>query len=137
MMTVHLDQCDTNFNYSHMTCRDCVELPLDVDGIDSSIDTQIPKNPHDLLGHLVVLYNGRNPDIGTLKKDRGDIFSECCAESFEAKFLRYVKEVLFEMVKTALKDTYWGGTTPTALQNEVSTWRQMNYDRDTYVMVNH
>ena len=40
------------------------------------------------------------------------------------------------MVKTAIKYTYLGGTTPTALQNEVSTCRQMYYDRETRVMVN-
>ena len=55
---------------------------------------------------MAALDNGRKPDIDTLKKDRGDIFSECCAEIFKAKFLRYVNEVLFEMVKAALKDTY-------------------------------
>ena len=82
------------------------------------------------------LDNGRNPDIGTLNKYRDDIFSECCAESFKEKFLRYVNEVLFEMVKTALKDTYLGGTTPTALKNEVSTCQKMYYDRETRVMVN-
>ena len=82
------------------------------------------------------LDNGINPDIGTLKKDRGDIFLECCAENFKANFLRYVNEVLFEMVKTALKDTYLGGTTPTALQNEASTCRKMYYDIETRVMVN-
>ena len=48
-------------------------------------------------------------DIGTLKKYRGDIFSECCAESFKGKFRCYVSEVLFQMVKTSLKDTYLGG----------------------------
>ena len=40
------------------------------------------------------------------------------------------------MVKTALKDTYLGGKTPTALQNEVSTFRKTYYDRETRVMVN-
>ena len=39
-------------------------------------------------------------------------------------------------LKTALKDTYLGGTTPTALKNEVSTFHQMHYDRYTHVMVN-
>ena len=66
-----------------MTCRDCIQLPLNLYGIDSSIDNQMMKSPHDLLVHLVSLYNVINPDIGTLKKDRGDIFSECCAESFK------------------------------------------------------
>ena len=71
------------------------------------------KTPHDLLFHLADLENGRNPDIGTLKKDRGDIFSEFCIEIFKGKFLQYVNEVIFEMAKTVLKDTYLGGTTPT------------------------
>ena len=39
------------------------------------------------------------------------------------------------MVKTALKDTYLVITTPTALQNEVSTCRKMYYDIETCVMV--
>ena len=41
------------------------------------------------------------------------------------------------MVKTALKDTYLGVTTPTALQNEVSTWQKMYYDKENRVMVKH
>ena len=40
------------------------------------------------------------------------------------------------MVITVLKDTYLGGTTPTALKNEVSIFRKMYYDRETRVMVN-
>ena len=40
------------------------------------------------------------------------------------------------MVKTALKDTYSGGTTPKALKIEVSTCRKMYYDWDTCIMVN-
>ena len=55
----------------------------------------------------------------------------------EIKFLRYFNKVLFEMVKTALKDKYLGGTTPTALQNEVSTFRENYDDRDTWCVVNH
>ena len=94
-----------------------------MDVIDDSIDTQMLKNPHDLLVHLEDLYHGRNPYIGTLKNERGDIFSECYTESFNAKFLKYVNEVLFEMVKTYLKDTYIGGTTSIALKNKVSTFR--------------
>ena len=119
-----------------MTCRACIKLPLDVDGIDASIDTHMLEIPHILLFHSAALDNGRKLDIGTLKKDRGDIFSECCAESFKANFLRYVNEVLFEMVKTALKDKYLGGKTPTALQNEVSTCRKMYYYREIRVIVN-
>ena len=95
-----------------------------VNGIDTIIDTQVLKFTHILLVHLATLDNGRNPDIGTLKKDRGEIFSECCTEIFKAKFLRYANEVIFEMFKTSLKDTYLGVTTPTALQNEVSIFRK-------------
>ena len=70
---------------------------------------------------MAVLDNGIKPEIGTIKKDRGDISSECCAKIFKSNFFPYVNEVLFEMVKTALKDTYLGEKHPTALQNEVST----------------
>ena len=41
------------------------------------------------------------------------------------------------MVKTALNDTYLGGTNTTALQNKVSKWRQMYYDRETQIIFNH
>ena len=54
-----------------MVCRSYVQLPIDLDGIDASIDTQILKSPHTLLVQLADLENGRNPDIGTLKKERG------------------------------------------------------------------
>ena len=135
-MTVQPDQDDPNCKYSHMNCRACVQLSLDIDGKDSRIDTQMLKTPNDMIVHLADLDHVRKPDIGTLKKDRGDIFSEYCAERFKAKFLHYVNEVLFEMAKTALKDTYLGGTTPTALKNEVSTCRKMYYDRETRIMVN-
>ena len=57
-----------------MTCRDYIQLPLDVDGIYASIDTKILKTPQNILLHLVYLDNGRNPDIGTFKKYRGYIF---------------------------------------------------------------
>ena len=40
------------------------------------------------------------------------------------------------MVKTDLKDTYIGGTTPATLQNEVSTCQKIYYDKETRVMVN-
>ena len=75
MMTVHPDQSDPNCKHSCMTFRACVKLPLDVEEIDASIDTQIMKTPHDLLVHFADLDNGRKPYIGTLNKDRGDIFS--------------------------------------------------------------
>ena len=121
MMTFHPDQADPKCNYSCITCRACVQLPLDLDDIDSRIDTQMLKTPHDCLVHLAALDNVIKPDIGTLKKDTSDIFSEFCAEIFKEIFILYVNEVPFEMVKKALKDKYLGGTTPAALQNEVYT----------------
>ena len=75
MMMVRPDQADPNWNNSRMNWRACVQLPLYVDGIYSIIDIQMIKTPHDMIVHLADLYNGRNPDIVTLKKDKGDIFS--------------------------------------------------------------
>ena len=117
MMEVHPYQADPNCSYSCMTFRACVKLPLNVDGIDARINTQMLKPPHDLIVQLAALDNGINPEIGTLKKEKGYIFSEFCTDSFKSKFLRYVNEVLFEMVKASLKDTYLRGTTPTSLKN--------------------
>ena len=84
----------------------------------------------------MALENGIKPDIGTLNKNRCDIFSEFCDEILKAKFLLYVNEVLFEMVKTALKYAYLRGINTTVIQNEISTCRKMYYDRETRVMVN-
>ena len=50
--------------------------------------------------------------------------------------MQYVNEVLFEMVKIALKDTYLGGTIPTDLKNEVATCRKIYYYKENQVMVN-
>ena len=74
MMTIRLYQADPNRNHSRITCRSCIKIPLDMDGIDDSIDTQILNPSHIILFHLEFLYNGRNPDIGTLKKHRNGIF---------------------------------------------------------------
>ena len=109
---------------------------MDVDGINDSIDTPILHPTHFLLVHLAALENGRNTYIGTHKKDKGDIFSEWCAKSVKEVFLRYVNEVQFEMDKTYLKETFLEEITPIEMQNEVSTCRQMCYDRDTHVIVN-
>ena len=65
-----------------MTFRAIVKLPLDVDRIDASIDTRMLKPPYIIIVHLVDLENGRNPGIDTLKKERGDIFSEYCTGIF-------------------------------------------------------
>ena len=75
MMTFHPDKADTKFKHSRITCRVCVQLPLDAYGIDASIDNQMMKTPHDLLVNLADLDYGKNTCIGTLKKYRGDIFS--------------------------------------------------------------
>ena len=40
------------------------------------------------------------------------------------------------MVKTALKDTYLGLTTPTELQNEVAICQKMYYDKENQIMIN-
>ena len=74
MMTVHPDQADPNCNHNCMTCREFFKLPPDVYWIDASIDTQILKNPHYPLVHLAALENGINPDIGAIKKGRGETY---------------------------------------------------------------
>ena len=75
MMMFHPDQDDTKCKHNCMTCRACVKLPLDVDGIDDSIGTQMMKPPNYLLVYLADLDYGKNPDTGTFKKERGCIFS--------------------------------------------------------------
>ena len=85
MMTVHSYQADPNWNHSCITCRACVKLPLYGNGIYASINTQMLKTPHDLLFRLADLYNGINPEIGTIKKEKGCIFSEWCTEIFKEK----------------------------------------------------
>ena len=74
-MMVHPYQDYQKLSQNIMTFRACVQLPIDVDGINSIIDTQIMKTPHIILFHLVDLDNGKNPYIGTLKKERIEIFS--------------------------------------------------------------
>ena len=75
MMKVRPYHAHPNCKHSRMPCRACIKLPLGVNGIDASIDTQILKPPHILLVELAALDNGRKPNIGSLNKDRGDIFS--------------------------------------------------------------
>ena len=124
MMRVHSVQSDANYNYSRITCRDCIKLPLYVDGIYMpALKLQLLKKT--IKCRLENLDIGKNSDISTLKKYRDDIFLECGAESFKEIFL-----------KTVLKDTYLGGTTTTELQNEVSTCQKIYYDRQTSIKVN-
>ena len=68
IMMVQLDQADLNCKNSLLTCRACVQLLLDVNGVDAIINIQMLKTLHGLLVHLAAFDNGRNPDIGTLKK---------------------------------------------------------------------
>ena len=48
ILTVCPDQDNPNWKHSCMTCRACIQLPLNLDGTDASIYNQIPKTPHDL-----------------------------------------------------------------------------------------
>ena len=57
-----------------MTCRDRVKTPLDVYGIDVSVDTKMMKTLQYFLVNLAGLDYVRKPDVGTLKKEREDIF---------------------------------------------------------------
>ena len=81
-----------------MTCREFVQLQLYAYGIDASIDNQMTRKLHAILVHFSALYYGRKPYIDTLKKYMGGIFTDCCTEILK-KILRYVNEVLFEMVE--------------------------------------
>ena len=120
-MTDHPYQYDPKFKHNRMTGRACDKLPLDTNGIETSINTEMMKTPHIILFHLEDLENWINTDIFTLKKDMGDIFSGCYNGIFKAKFLYYVNVLKFEKGKTSLKDKYLGVTTTTPLQIEVST----------------
>ena len=101
-----------------MNFRVGVKLPLHKDWIDDIIDTQI-KKINDILIYLSDLENGRKPDIGTLKKYRGDTFSEYHTESFKAKLLCYSNGFLFKRAKSALNGKYLGDTITTDPQNEL------------------
>ena len=90
LMTVHPYQYDPNCKHSRIPFRECIQLPLDVYGIDAIIVPQIPGKLHIFLVPLVALDNGINPGRGTLKKDSGEIFSECCTKNYKESFLHYV-----------------------------------------------
>ena len=61
VMAVHPDQADLNCKHSRITFRACVQLPLDVYGVDSSINTEMLKTHNYILVHLADLDNGRKP----------------------------------------------------------------------------
>ena len=85
-MAVQPDQYDPNWKHIHIICRVCIKLPLDVYGIDASIDTKMTDNPHILLFHMEALDNGRKPDIGTLKKERGYIFHNSAPKALKGNY---------------------------------------------------
>ena len=78
-----------------MTCRACVKLPLYGNGIDCSIYSQIINRTHNILVRLLDFGNDRTSDVGILKKERGDVFSERQTEIFKARLLQYINGVLF------------------------------------------
>ena len=61
MMTLHPYQADPNLKHSLMTFRACVKLLIYVDGIYTSINTQMLKTSHGLLVHLEALDNVIKP----------------------------------------------------------------------------
>ena len=75
VMTVRSEQADTKYKHINMTCRACVQLPIDVGKIYARIYTQMMKNSHILLFHLADFYNGRNAYIGKINKEKGGILS--------------------------------------------------------------
>ena len=85
-MMVHPDQDGPNCKHSRMACRACAKLPLYVYGIDASIDNKILKTSHIILTHFAALDNGRNPDIGALKKERGYIFQNAAPKAFRKSY---------------------------------------------------
>ena len=70
MMKVYPDQADPKYkhSHSHMTI------------IEFSIDTLMLKNHHDLLVQLASVDHRKNPYLGTPKKERRGLFSECCTK---------------------------------------------------------
>ena len=63
MMTFNPYQTDTKYKKIHMTCFECVQLPLYFYGVDDIIDTQIIKLPYNMLVHLSALDYERKPDM--------------------------------------------------------------------------
>ena len=82
-----------------MNFKACVQLPLYVDGVDSSINTQILKPPHDLLVHLEALENGRNPDIGTFKKEKGETFQNAAQRASDKNSCNIKMKSYFKWLK--------------------------------------
>ena len=68
-------QDDPKCEYSCVTYRAYVQSPLDTNGINASIYNQMLNNANVILVHLLALGYGRKPDICTLKKYKGCVFS--------------------------------------------------------------
>ena len=78
---VNLEQADPKYKHSSMNCRSCVQLLLDVYGIDAIIENQMLKDPNYILVQFEYLGYGRNPDINTLKKEKGGIFHNIASKT--------------------------------------------------------
>ena len=72
-----------------------------------------------------------------LRKKEETPFQNSAPKYLKQNLLRYFDEVLCEMIKTGLKDTYLRGITPTELKNEVSTFHKTYYGRDNQVMIDN
>ena len=92
--------------------------------------------PHNILDHLSYLENGRKPDIYTIEKQRGDVFSECCAERSKERLLWHANCVLFIRLNAYLKYASLGGFNTTALENKMYKYHQVYYYKETQVKVN-
>ena len=86
IIIVQPDQAGPKYKHSNMPCRVCFKLPLYVYGIDDSIDTRITEKKNILLLNLVALDNGRNPDIGKLKKERRDKFQNAASKASKQNY---------------------------------------------------
>ena len=111
-MTVNPDKADAKCKYSHMTCRDCVQLPVYAYGMDDSIENQMFNTPPGILVHLAALDNVRKPKIGTLNKEWGDVFSDFWTDFFMEILLRYVSEVVFKWDKGSPQWYIFGSNNP-------------------------
>ena len=79
------------------------------------------KNAHDLLVHLAALDNGKIQILAHSRKTGVTYFQNVELELLGKNLYVMSMKYYLKLVKAALKDMYLGGTTPTALQNEVST----------------
>ena len=77
IIMVSPDQEYPKNKYIHMYGRKYLQPPLYTVGIDDIINNQIINTHHEILVHLADLSKKRKPEIGNIKKERGDVFSEC------------------------------------------------------------